>query len=82
MIRKGEPVFDKIMLKQIVALDRQRIDKWLWHARVVRTRSAAAALCDAGLVRINGARIDSRAARCGPATSSPSRSTATCACSR
>jgi ribosome-associated heat shock protein Hsp15 len=39
-------------------LDRQRIDKWLWHARVVRTRSAAAALSDAGLVRVNGARID------------------------
>jgi ribosome-associated heat shock protein Hsp15 len=39
-------------------MDRQRIDKWLWHARVVRTRSAAAALADAGLVRINGARVD------------------------
>jgi ribosome-associated heat shock protein Hsp15 len=39
-------------------LDRQRIDKWLWHARVVRTRSAAAALADAGLVRINAVRID------------------------
>jgi ribosome-associated heat shock protein Hsp15 len=39
-------------------LDRQRIDKWLWHARVVRTRSAAAALADAGLVRINGTRVD------------------------
>jgi ribosome-associated heat shock protein Hsp15 len=39
-------------------MDRQRIDKWLWHARVVRTRSAAAALSGAGLVRINGARID------------------------
>ena len=39
-------------------MDRQRIDKWLWHARVVRTRSAAAALADAGLVRINGERID------------------------
>ena len=38
-------------------MDRQRIDKWLWHARVVRTRSAAAALADEGLVRINGARI-------------------------
>jgi len=37
-------------------LDRQRIDKWLWHARVVRTRSAAAALVDAGLVRVNGTR--------------------------
>ena len=36
---------------------RQRIDKWLWHARVVRTRSDAAALADAGYVRINGKRI-------------------------
>jgi ribosome-associated heat shock protein Hsp15 len=39
-------------------LDRQRIDKWLWHARVVRTRSAAASLADAGKVRVNGARIN------------------------
>jgi ribosome-associated heat shock protein Hsp15 len=39
-------------------LDRQRIDKWLWHARVVRTRSAAAALADRGKVRVNGTRID------------------------
>ena len=39
-------------------MDRQRIDKWLWHARVVRTRSAAAALAAAGHVRINGQRID------------------------
>ena len=37
---------------------RQRIDRWLWHARVVRTRGAAAALADAGYVRVNGARID------------------------
>jgi ribosome-associated heat shock protein Hsp15 len=39
------------------ALVRQRIDKWLWHARMVRTRSAAAALVEAGYVRVNGARI-------------------------
>jgi ribosome-associated heat shock protein Hsp15 len=39
-------------------LDRQRVDKWLWHARVVRTRTAAAALADKGCVRINGDRID------------------------
>ena len=38
--------------------DRQRIDKWLWHARVVRTRSAAAALAASGHVRLNGVRID------------------------
>ena len=37
--------------------DRQRIDKWLWHARVVRTRGAAAALASSGYVRVNGARI-------------------------
>ncbi|MEA2870736.1 MAG: ribosome-associated heat shock protein Hsp15 [Hyphomicrobiales bacterium] len=36
---------------------RQRIDKWLWHARVVRTRTAAAALATAGNVRLNGARV-------------------------
>lgn len=38
--------------------ERQRIDRWLWHARVVRTRGAAAALADAGYVRINGSRVD------------------------
>jgi len=38
--------------------ERQRIDRWLWHARLVRTRSAAAALAGGGFVRINGARID------------------------
>ena len=38
--------------------DRQRIDGWLWHARVVATRGAAAALAASGHVRVNGARID------------------------
>ena len=37
---------------------RQRIDKWLWHARMVRTRSDAAALVEAGHVRLNGKRVD------------------------
>jgi ribosome-associated heat shock protein Hsp15 len=41
----------------IAPLDRQRIDKWLWHARVVRTRSAAAALVDSGFVRVNSERV-------------------------
>ena len=36
---------------------RQRIDKWLWHARVVRTRSAAALLVTEGHVRLNGERV-------------------------
>ena len=39
-------------------IERQRIDRWLWHARLVRTRGAAAALTGAGYVRVNGARID------------------------
>jgi len=74
MIRKtGSRVSEKIAFMQIrrAATDsirsgddpspqhrRQRIDRWLWHARVVRTRGAAAALADAGYVRVNGARID------------------------
>ncbi|MGA8614416.1 MAG: S4 domain-containing protein [Xanthobacteraceae bacterium] len=48
-------------------MDRQRIDRWLWHARLVRTRGAAAALAGAGYVRVNGMRIDapSRMVRTG-----------------
>lgn len=38
--------------------DRQRVDRWLWHARLVRTRTAAAALAEAGFVRVNGTRIE------------------------
>jgi ribosome-associated heat shock protein Hsp15 len=47
--------------------DRQRIDRWLWHARLVRTRDAAATLAGSGYVRINGTRIDaaSRMVRAG-----------------
>jgi ribosome-associated heat shock protein Hsp15 len=54
-------------LRKAFSLDRQRIDKWLWHARVVRTRSAAAALAVSGHVRVNGQRIDAagRAVRVG-----------------
>jgi ribosomal 50S subunit-recycling heat shock protein len=42
-------------------IERQRIDRWLWHARLVRTRSAAAALVGSGYVRVNGTRIDAPA---------------------
>jgi ribosome-associated heat shock protein Hsp15 len=34
-----------------------RIDKWLWHARVVKTRTLAAGLVTGGHVRLNRARI-------------------------
>ena len=37
--------------------DRQRLDRWLWHARLVKTRALAAALAASGLVRLNGKRI-------------------------
>ena len=37
-------------------MDRQRLDKWLWHARVVKARTSAAALIEAGHVRLNGIR--------------------------
>jgi ribosome-associated heat shock protein Hsp15 len=32
----------------------QRLDKWLWCARFFRTRAMAAALCEAGRVRVSG----------------------------
>ena len=38
--------------------ERQRIDRFLWHARVVRTRALAAKLAASGHVRVNGKRID------------------------
>ncbi len=37
-------------------MERQRLDKWLWHARVVKARASAAALVEAGHVRVNGVR--------------------------
>src|SRR2546430_2449923 len=39
-----------------VVLERQRLDKWLWHARVVKARTSAAALVESGHVRVNGVR--------------------------
>ena len=38
-------------------MDRQRIDKWLWHARIVKTRTSAAELVASGHVRVNSARV-------------------------
>jgi ribosome-associated heat shock protein Hsp15 len=35
----------------------QRLDKWLWCARLVKTRTLAAKLIEDGRVRINGERV-------------------------
>lgn len=40
------------------ALTRQRLDKWLWFARVAKTRTLAATLVSEGKVRIDGERVD------------------------
>lgn len=37
--------------------ERQRIDKWLWHARAVKSRTLATRLVEAGHVRLNGKRV-------------------------
>lgn len=34
-----------------------RVDKWLWQARFVKTRSLAAKLVSAGHVRVNGEKV-------------------------
>jgi ribosome-associated heat shock protein Hsp15 len=41
--------------------DRQRIDRWLWHARLARTRTASAELAESGRVRLNGNRVTTSA---------------------
>jgi ribosome-associated heat shock protein Hsp15 len=33
--------------------DRQRLDRWLWHARVVKTRELAKSLIEGGHVRVD-----------------------------
>lgn len=44
-----------------MALESQRVDKWLWFVRVVKSRSLAARLVAEGHVRLNGKRIDAPA---------------------
>lgn len=35
----------------------QRVDKWLWYVRLVKSRTQAAGLVEAGKVRVNRARV-------------------------
>ncbi len=39
-----------------------RLDRFLWYVRIVKTRSAAQALCEKGLLRIDGRRVERSAA--------------------
>ena len=41
--------------------EQQRIDRWLWHARIVKTRTLAASLAASGHVRINGRHVGNAA---------------------
>ena len=50
-----------------VRLEGQRIDKWLWYTRVVKSRTQAASLVEGGKVRVNRERVvkPSHSVRCG-----------------
>ena len=43
----------------MAAQSSQRVDKWLWHARFARTRTAAQRLAVSGHVRINKQKVNS-----------------------
>ena len=43
-----------------------RIDKWLWHARVFKTRTLAARIVSGGKVRVNGTPVSKPARTVGP----------------
>ncbi len=47
-------------------MSRQRIDKWLWFARMVKTRTLAAAIVSHGQVRLNKVKVAKPAQEVGP----------------
>jgi ribosome-associated heat shock protein Hsp15 len=46
--------------------EKQRLDKWLWFARVVKTRKQAVELIEAGYVRVDAQRVEIPAKLVGP----------------
>ena len=48
-------------------MNEARIDKWLWAARIFKTRSMAAAACKKGQISMKGAQLKpSRTVKPGP----------------
>jgi ribosome-associated heat shock protein Hsp15 len=45
---------------------RQRLDKWLWFARMARTRALARELIENGYVRVDGQKAGHSAKQVGP----------------
>jgi len=56
---QAQPVDDR-------RLEGQRLDKWIWCARLVKTRSLATSLVEAGKIRINGERTRKASRRVRP----------------
>lgn len=47
-------------------VDRIRLDKWLWHARFLKTRTLAAKFISGGAVRLNGVPVAKPAVQISP----------------
>ncbi len=45
---------------------RQRLDKWLWYARILKSRTRAQKLVQSGAVRVDGTRVTGADTRIGP----------------
>lgn len=43
--------------------EKQRLDKWLWFARIVKSRTLAQKLIESGKVRVDGTRVTSSSSR-------------------